>query len=73
LPRQSSLKASVVVPDEDSEASAAEIRRRAGDTSFAQVMMLSRTSQALGRKRYWPIYQPKQQPTKRLNYDVPHQ
>jgi predicted TIM-barrel fold metal-dependent hydrolase len=51
------LKASVIVPYEDAEASRAEIRRRAGDRSFAQVMMLSRTSEALGRKRYWPIYE----------------
>jgi predicted TIM-barrel fold metal-dependent hydrolase len=51
------LKASVVVPYEDAQASADEIRRRASDRSFAQVMLLSRTSEALGRKRYWPIYE----------------
>jgi predicted TIM-barrel fold metal-dependent hydrolase len=51
------LKASVIVPYEDAEASRLEIRRRAGDRSFAQVMMLSRSSEALGRKRYWPIYE----------------
>ena len=55
--REPRLKASVIVPYEDAEASRLEIRRRAGDRSFAQVMMLSRTSEALGRKRYWPIYE----------------
>jgi len=55
--RDKRLKASVVVPYEDAEASAKEIRRRAGDRNFVQVMMLSRTAEALGRKRYWPIYE----------------
>lgn len=55
--REKRLKASVIVPYEDAEASVEEIRRRAGDKNFAQVMMLSRTAEALGRKRYWPIFQ----------------
>src|SRR5258708_13216494 len=55
--RDERLKASVVVPYEDAEASAQEIRRRAGDRNFVQVLMLSRTAEALGRKRYWPIYE----------------
>jgi predicted TIM-barrel fold metal-dependent hydrolase len=50
------MKASVVVPYEDGVSSAAEVRKRAGDTRFAQVFMLSRTGEAAGRKRYWPIY-----------------
>jgi predicted TIM-barrel fold metal-dependent hydrolase len=51
------LKASIVVPYEDGEASRAEINKRAGNKSYAQVMLLSRTSEALGRPRYWPIYE----------------
>lgn len=51
------LRASVVVPYEDGEASAREIRRRAGDPRFVQVLLLSRTAEPLGRKRYWPIYE----------------
>ena len=51
------LKSSVVVPYEDGVASAAEVRRRAGNRDFAQVFLLSRTAEALGRKRYWPIYE----------------
>jgi predicted TIM-barrel fold metal-dependent hydrolase len=51
------LRASVVLPYEDGAASAAEIRRRAGDRRFAQVLLMSRTAEPLGRKRYWPIYE----------------
>ena len=50
------LKASVVVPYEDAAASAEEIDRRAGDPNFAQVLLLSRTAEPLGQRRYWPIY-----------------
>ena len=31
-------------------------KRRAGNKDFAQVFMLSRTGEAHGRRRYWPIY-----------------
>jgi predicted TIM-barrel fold metal-dependent hydrolase len=51
------LKSSVVVPYEDGVASAKEVRKRAGDKRFVQVFMLSRTGEAAGRKRYWPIYE----------------
>src|ERR1043165_7269541 len=51
------LKASVVVPYENPEASAIEVKRRAGSKDFAQVFMLSRTAEAHGRRRYWPIYE----------------
>ena len=55
--RDKRLLASVVVPYEDAEASRAEIRRRAGDRRFVQVLLRSRTSEALGKRRYWPIYE----------------
>ena len=51
------LRGSVVVPYEDAAASAAEIRLWAGDPNFAQVLMLSRTAEPLGSRRYWPIYE----------------
>lgn len=54
--REPRLRSSIAVPYEEGEASAAEIRRRAGDPRFAQVLLLSRTAEALGRRRYWPIY-----------------
>ena len=50
------LKASVLVHYEDGPGAAAEIERRAGDANFAQVLLLSRTAEPLGQRRYWPIY-----------------
>jgi len=51
------LKASIVVPYEDGEASRAEIHKRAASRDYVQVLLLSRTAEALGRRRYWPIYE----------------
>jgi len=51
------LKASVVVPYENGVAAADEIDRRAGDRNFAQVLLLTRTAEPLGQRRYWPIYE----------------
>jgi len=51
------LKASIMVPYEDGEASRKEIDKRAGARDFAQVLLLSRSAEALGRRRYWPIYE----------------
>ena len=51
------LRGSVVVPYEDAEASVKEIELRAPDTEFAQVLLLTRTAEPLGQKRYWPIYE----------------
>jgi predicted TIM-barrel fold metal-dependent hydrolase len=55
--KEKRLKASIVVPFEDAVASAAEIDRWAGHPDFVQVLLLSRTSEPLGQKRYWPIYE----------------
>jgi uncharacterized protein len=54
--RDPRLKASVVIPYENSEMSCAEIRKRAGDRRFAHVLFLSRTSELLGKRRYWPLF-----------------
>ena len=51
------LRGSVVVPYEDTAASVREIELRAGDRDFAQVLLLSRTAEPLGQRRYWPIYE----------------
>jgi uncharacterized protein len=51
------LKASVVIPYEDAVASVKEIELRANDPDFAQVFFLSKTSEPLGQRRYWPIYE----------------
>jgi predicted TIM-barrel fold metal-dependent hydrolase len=55
--RDARLKASILVPYEDGEASRAEIHRRAAQPDFVQVLLMSRTAEALGRRRYWPIYE----------------
>jgi len=55
--REPRLRSSICVPYEDGEASRTEIRRRAGNKDYAQVFVLSRTSEALGRRRYWPIFE----------------
>ena len=47
----------VVVPYEDTAASVKEIELRAGDREFAQVLLLRRTAEPLGQRRYWPIYE----------------
>ena len=51
------LKGSIVVPYEDAEAAVAEIERYATDPHFVQVLMLSRTSEPPGQKRYWKVYE----------------
>ena len=55
--KDSRLKGSVVVANEDGPAAAAEIRKRAGDKNFVQVLLLSRNIEPLGQRRYWPIYE----------------
>ena len=51
------LKGSIVVPYEDADAAVAEIQRYAGDPRFVQVLMLNRTSEPPGQKRYWKVYE----------------
>ena len=46
-----------MVANEDGPAAAAEIRKRAGDKNFVQVLLLSRNVEPLGQRRYWPIYE----------------
>ena len=51
------LRASIVVPYEDAAASVLEIERWAGHPGMAQVLLLSRTVEPLGNRRYWPVYE----------------
>lgn len=51
------LKASLVVPYEDGPAAAQEIDHWAGHPDICQVLLQSRTSEPLGQRRYWPIYE----------------
>src|SRR5258707_3772463 len=55
--KDSRLKGSVVVANEDGPAAAAEIRKRAGDKNFVLGLVLSRNVEPLGQRRYWPIYE----------------
>jgi predicted TIM-barrel fold metal-dependent hydrolase len=51
------LKGSIVIPYEDALASVKEIEHWAGDDEFRQILLLSRTAEPLGQRRYWPIYE----------------
>ncbi|MHB0773034.1 amidohydrolase family protein [Bradyrhizobium sp. 1.29L] len=51
------LRASLVVNGEDAQGAVAEIERWAGKADFVQVCMAVRVTEALGRKRYWPIFE----------------
>ena len=51
------LKASIVVPYEDAPAAVAEIERCADDRDFAQILILARTAEPIGSRRYWPIFE----------------
>jgi predicted TIM-barrel fold metal-dependent hydrolase len=53
----SRLRASIMVPADDAVAAVAEIRKRAPDKSYAQILLHSITAEPLGRPRYWPIYE----------------
>ena len=50
------LRASILVPQDDAAAAVAEIERRAGDWRFVQIQLSSKTTEPLGRRRYWPIF-----------------
>ena len=50
------LKASITIPAEDAEESVAEIARCAGKPDFVSIFISARTTEPLGRKRYWPIF-----------------
>jgi predicted TIM-barrel fold metal-dependent hydrolase len=56
IEKDTRLHGGIVVAQEDPDAAVAEIERRAGDRRFAQIVISPRTSEPLGRKRYWPIF-----------------
>jgi predicted TIM-barrel fold metal-dependent hydrolase len=55
--KESRLKASLMVPYEDPLASVKEIDLWGGDNNFAQILLLSRTAEPLGQRKYWPIFE----------------
>ncbi len=56
LDRDPRLRASIVVPMQNTELAVDEIERCAPDHRFVQVMLLVGSEATLGRRQYWPIY-----------------
>lgn len=57
LEKEPRLCASIVVPHENSELAAAEIDRVGEHPGFVQVLVLVRTREPLGRRKYWKMYE----------------
>jgi len=55
--RDQRLRATLVVAQDDAAAAVKEIERCARDNRFVQIMLAPRSSEPLGRERYWPIYE----------------
>jgi predicted TIM-barrel fold metal-dependent hydrolase len=55
--REPRLRAGIVVPYEDPVLAAEEIDRAAAHRGFVQVLLLVRTDEPLGRRRYRPIFE----------------
>jgi predicted TIM-barrel fold metal-dependent hydrolase len=49
------FKGSLILPFEDPIAAVKEIERWAGHPDFVQVLLLTRTPEPLGNRRYWPM------------------
>jgi predicted TIM-barrel fold metal-dependent hydrolase len=56
LDKEPRLRASIVVPVQNSEMAVDEINRVAPDKRFVQVLMLVMGDMPLGKRHYWPIY-----------------
>jgi uncharacterized protein len=59
------LKAGLVIPYEDGDLAAAEVRRHGDHPGFVQLMLAIRTSEPLGRRKYWKMYEAA------VEYDLP--
>lgn len=51
------LRASIVVPYEDGELAAAEIHRCGPNPGFVQILLIARSKDPLGNRKYWKIYE----------------
>ena len=56
LDRDPRLRASIVVPMQNTAFAVAEIERCATDQRFVQVLVLAMGEMPLGRRQYWPVY-----------------
>jgi predicted TIM-barrel fold metal-dependent hydrolase len=50
------LRASIVVPIQNTDLAVAEIERRAADPRFVQVLVPAAIDAPLGKRQYWPIF-----------------
>jgi predicted TIM-barrel fold metal-dependent hydrolase len=57
LGRNDRFTSAIMVAPQDPLQAAAEIRRTASDRRFVCVSMTAATSEAMGHRRYWPIYE----------------
>lgn len=55
--QDSRIKGSLIVPYESGELSASEIHRLGDHPDFVQVLLITRTREPLGQRRYWPMYE----------------
>jgi predicted TIM-barrel fold metal-dependent hydrolase len=51
------LRASIVPPYEDGDLSAEEIHRCGPNPAFVQILLIARTKEPLGNRKYWKIYE----------------
>jgi len=56
LDRDPRLRASIVVPPQNTEYAVDEIERCAKDRRFVQILVLAMQETPLGRRHFWPIY-----------------
>jgi predicted TIM-barrel fold metal-dependent hydrolase len=56
LAREPRLRGSIMVSQEDPESAVAEIARCARRGGYAQLMVMPRTMEPMGRRKYWPIF-----------------
>lgn len=57
LDRDPRLRSGICVPFEEPDLAAQEIRSRAADRRFVQVLFNMATRDPLGKRKYWPVYE----------------
>ena len=65
LEHEPRLRASILVNYEDADLAAEEIHRLGDHEGFVQILLVARTSEPLGRRKYWKMYEAA------LEYDLP--
>ena len=65
LDKEPRLRASILIPYENAELAAEEIHRLGEHPGFVQILILHRTREPLGRRKYWKIYEAAEK------YDLP--